>query len=254
MINDLISSTGLGRDVIIYHLDLSAFIDDFFSAAMEKGTSAMRMFGGTAINRAFFGKNQRFSLDMDLNYDGSMDSGAKELSVILKGAGYRAAKGEWMNSKHTVKRLIVMPTAGRIASFSIDLHAIKEEGDAQFQNLALRSITEFFGYPPMKTVVPSYTMERLLAGKLFALRDRTLDRDVYDAYVGLRLPPNYKLLRKYIEGYESFPQLVSVATHRLEKLMESGRRMGITRSIPEYCITDFNLMASEITRLLLRMV
>ncbi len=254
MMNDLIALTGLGRDVITYHLDLSTFIDEFFSKAGEKGIDRIHMFGGTAINRAFFGKNQRFSLDMDLNYNGKEDRGMKELGKIIKDTGYKILEQRWMNPKHTLKRLVVSSPPGRAVNFTIDAHFLKEETDAPFENLSLRSITEFFGYPLLRTVVPSYKLEYLLSGKLSALKDRTVDRDVYDSYMGLMVPPDYKLLKKYVEWYDSFPQLVRIVSHKLEKLMEDGKKTEITNYIPEYCVTDFNLMASEISRLLLKMV
>lgn len=254
MINDLITSTGLGRDVITYHLDLSTLIDDFFSSAMEMGVHNIHMFGGTAINRAFFGKKQRFSIDIDVNYNGSAETGTKEITEIIKRAGYKASDGEWMNMRHTLKRLAISPASGRTANFIADVHFVREDDHTPFENLSLHSITEFFGYPPTRSVVPSYKLEYLLSGKIFALKDRTTERDIYDTYMGLALPPDYKLLKKYIEEYETFPQLVSVATHRLEKLMLEAKKISIARYIPSYCTTDLNLMASEINRMLLKML
>ena len=253
MVNDLAASTGLSREVIIYHLDLSSLIDDLFSQITEKGVETMHLFGGTAINRAFFGKNQRFSIDLDLNYNGSdMGKATSELRAILGPAGYKVGKQEWMNSKHTLKRLFVESTGGRRAGFDIDIHLKKE--DAPYKRLVLHSITEYFGYMPIKTIAQSYTFEFLLAGKLFALKDRALDRDVYDTYMCLQETADYGKVRKYIEEYESFPQLVGIINNKLEKLVETNRKIEISRYIPSYCIRDFNLMASEINRKLMGMV
>lgn len=140
--------------------------------------------GGTALNKVYLGKMQRFSEDLD--FDSGTESLretlelSKELAESLK--GYRIE--EFRKVKATVQFYCEYdnPLGGK-DNVRVDVAArkiITDQAPAVKPAVSLyaqRSVTGF----------RVYALEDLVARKLLALRSRTEGKDVYDAAVALPL-------------------------------------------------------------------
>ncbi len=170
--------TGIDAEKLKMELELFVSMPEIFGI-FERNNADVGMYGGTAINKVYFGERQRLSYDIDLfcyNYD-------KATSIMDKSAKRIVDKG------------------GRAAymykSIRLDLWKIEKTPEKP-QKLEARSLLTFFGYVMPPVLVPTYSLEYLLAEKIIALAERNLLKDIYDAWVGLHIVKDRQKLRNYL--------------------------------------------------------
>ncbi len=177
-----ISSNRLSKDIETY----SAISEIFPSLEVEN--CDVGLFGGTAINKIYFGKRQRLSYDIDI----FAESPEKTLNVLKKAGA---------TVKHTAimpSNLKVRPTKLLYKGIVIDLvKAGRREVPRKMQAYDLLYYYKQL-VPPI--VVPSYSLEYLLAEKTMALLERNELKDVYDTWLGRSLLSNPETYVKHLKG------------------------------------------------------
>ena len=138
--------------------------------------------GGTALN-LFFGPPQRLSVDMDFNYVGSVEREQmlrerpqveRAISTIGKGQGYRVqvSKQSHAGRKIYLFYVSVMGTPNRV---ELDLNYLFRIPLGTIQVLPMWQPADL--EQPQAKIVSS---EELYAGKVCALLDRVMPRDLFD--------------------------------------------------------------------------
>ncbi len=140
--------------------------------------------GGTALNKAYLKKNQRFSEDLDFDYDTESIEDVREYCKKLasKIQGYEV--NEFRRVKDTVQFYCEFNTPlGTKDHIRIDIAAKRIITSKPVQTRPIASeFTQQFA-----TGLQVYALEDLVARKLHALRTRMEGKDVFDAYHALPL-------------------------------------------------------------------
>ncbi len=139
--------------------------------------------GGTALSKIYLGKTQRFSEDLDFDFDESMDK-IKQFSVELAQNLSEYSILEFRTVRETVQFYCTYDSPlGQKDHIRVDI-ASKQILTAK--PLAIKpAVSEF-----VQSVVigfPVYEIEDLVARKLNALCSRTEGKDIYDVYLVLPL-------------------------------------------------------------------
>jgi hypothetical protein len=140
--------------------------------------------GGTALHSLEFGF-RRLSIDIDLNYVGSVERGRmladreeirKLLQYVFKDEGYRADPPEVMHAEEQFY-LHFTNTAGGKDRIKVEINYHER---LPIIGVARRETKPFFEGLPGISVL-TYPTEELFAGKMTALLARGSPRDLYDA-------------------------------------------------------------------------
>ena len=157
--------------------------------------------GGTALNKAYFGKTQRFSEDLDFDLDATGLASVRSFSRTLseKISGYET--GEFRRVGDTIQFSCGYDNLlGGRDHVRVDIAAKKA---LTSRPLAIRPATsEFTGR--FVTGFYTYSVEDLVARKLHALCTRAEGKDFFDVHNGLPLcGVMEKALAKMLESEES---------------------------------------------------
>lgn len=174
---DMSVKTGIEPKKLRKEIAVMNALQDIFLVLANEGQDAA-LFGGTALNKIYYGKRQRLSYDLDI--DGTnFESTRKIITKVSESSG-------WLkNTYRSVYKGVV-----------IDL--VKSDNIEKPRMLKARSILEKYGYPITSVAVPSYSLEFLLAKKTMALLSRAVNKDVYDTWIGMQLLQNKKKYLKYL--------------------------------------------------------
>lgn len=155
---------------------------------LEVGGCEVGLFGGTALNKIYFGKLQRLSYDLDI-FASSRD---KTIEVLKNaGAKMKFAGNMPVNKKSPSTRL-------EYKEIVIDLVEAKKGGEKP-SKIQAYDLLYYYGQLVPPVVVPSYSLEYLLASKTTALLDRNELRDIYDTWMGLKLIKDIPKYAKYLK-------------------------------------------------------
>jgi hypothetical protein len=168
--------------------------------ALEVAGLEVGLYGGTALNKIYFGKRQRLSYDIDI-YCVSLPGVVKAIRSL---GGEQVAGVKEKFGRNERRRL-------RLRGVDIDLWEAKmPEKPAKLQAVDL---LQYLGYLVQPVVVPSFSLEYLLANKTIAMADRNELKDIYDTWMGLSLIRDKRKYRRYlravsrergIEDYEGY--------------------------------------------------
>jgi predicted nucleotidyltransferase component of viral defense system len=157
---------------------------------LENNKQKVGLYGGTALNKIYFGKRQRFSYDLDLLcYD------YKKTIKILSD-----------NNAKNIGLLSDKRAEFNYNGIKLDLWSVKKT-EEQPRGLQATSLLSFFDYPVVNSFVPSYSLEYLLARKILAMASRSLIKDVYDSWLGLQLLKDRKKFEKYLNKLENIENI-----------------------------------------------
>jgi len=174
-----ISASRVKDDLVIYSV-MSELFPKF-----EINKQKIGLYGGTALNKIYFEKYQRLSYDIDLfsyDYKKTFDFISKLGAVLI--------------SKSSEKERCKF----RFNGVDIDVWGLKSGGIIEKPvKKELFDLFYYLGYliPPL--VVPSYSLEYLMAEKTFALADRNMLKDIYDTWRGFKIMKDKKKYKEYIE-------------------------------------------------------
>ncbi len=137
------------------------------------------LYGGTAMNKIYFGEKQRLSYDLDL------ETYAYE------------------NTKNILTRAsavaIPFPKAARFVYKNVQIDLTRATELEQPKLYTATSLIAFFNYPIAAVAVQSYSLEYLLARKTLALLSRVVDKDIYDSWVGFGILKDPEKYKKYLK-------------------------------------------------------
>lgn len=192
LLNFAYARTGISPLSLAFDLELGNFINLFFQEA-SRLRMHMNAYGGTPLNRGFFGERQRLSLDLDLATRGKGTFNIDMINVrdIIKSIGYKEVRSRLFEDSFVVH---VSKGEG-----TIKVEMRKRELAAKTQLVTLHPLLEYYGLPSATTIVPTYEFEFLLASKLHALARRMIYRDLYDAFTGLQIVKDTGKLGRYIK-------------------------------------------------------
>ncbi len=143
------------------------------------------LFGGTALNKIYFGRAQRLSYDIDLHcysYD-------KTIDVLSR-------NGATLKYHGRIKGIV----STKLLFGGIELDLVKASGIQERPRPAtLTDLLYYFGVPLIPVRVPSYSLEYLLAEKTVAMAERNELKDIYDTWIGLRLLKNKGKYLRYLK-------------------------------------------------------
>ena len=155
---------------------------------LEKEGCRVGLFGGTALNKIYFGKKQRLSYDLDI----FVYSYQKTLRVLKKIGAKMTFSGAFPGRKVTSARM----TYKDIVLDLVPIKKIFEEPE----KLQLVDLLYYYGQLVPPIIVPSYSIEYLMAEKTFAMLDRNELKDIYDTWIGFRLLTNKRKYISYMNG------------------------------------------------------
>lgn len=159
--------------------------------------------GGTALNKAYFGKFSRLSVDLDFNLIGApkevVKQGApvrKVIEAILKeqDPGYDF-KFSYRADQTTLLARYAPQTGGARQPLKIEL-SLRES--VPILGLVEKPIPSPDGAP---IKVNTYSLEELLSTKIRALHDRKKGRDIFDLHCARRFELNDPAIRKLVYYY-----------------------------------------------------
>ncbi len=194
-------STGISMERISFDFYLTRFINNFFNR-INTSMADVYLYGGTALNRGFFEKKQRLSIDLDIEVPKkSFSKGIHDIKKALGNAGY--TETESIKSKDTFAAY-VHENGNEIP---IRLEVRKQMLGIKKENINLHSLLEYYGVPTSVALAPSYPFEYLLAYKMNALAARMLYKDLYDVYTGLQMLKNKKEFTSYIDRIDRLKEV-----------------------------------------------
>lgn len=179
---NLSKSVGFRAEILEKVIRLVELLNELFDNSFLKQRLVLK--GGTALNLFYFGL-PRLSVDIDLNYIGSVDRDTmleerKELEAILFGLCER--------SGFTIKRAATEHAGGkwRLSYPSVIQPSGNLEIDLSFlYRVTLWPVTmqDSCKIGPVQAMqIPVLDLHELAAGKLAALMSRRASRDLYDAH------------------------------------------------------------------------
>ena len=183
-------TTGIGKDRLDKDIEAYVSIGRIFPFLEEKGLK-VGLFGGTALNRIYFGKAQRLSYDIDVFCYSN-----KRTEEALKEIGAREEYARTMPANRAA-------VSTRMSYGGIVLDLVDASGKYIPENpKTLRAISLLYYYKALvfPLNVPSYSLELLLAEKTFAMAERNELKDIYDMWTGIGVMKDRKRYLKYIKG------------------------------------------------------
>ncbi len=184
--------------------------------------------GGTALNKVYLKKNQRFSEDLDFDYDteslGEVRDYCRKLASKIQGYDI----GEFRRVKDTIQFYCTFDSPlGTGDHIRVDIAA---KPVMPSKPVEMRPIASEFTQQSA-TGLQVYALEDLVARKLHALRTRTEGKDLFDAYHALPLCESlYKALQCMLqsEGERETPREFLEKTAEKVKKTDSKKLMMLT--------------------------
>ena len=153
--------------------------------ALETAGKEVGLYGGTALNKIYFGIRQRLSYDLDI-FCASI-SGVRAVLESL-GSTRAAVRGPRKSAR------------GRLMLDGIAIDMWQAKMPEKPVKLQAIDLLHYLGFlvPPM--VVPSFSLEYLLANKTITMADRNELKDIYDTWMGLKLLKDRGKYRRYLRS------------------------------------------------------
>ncbi|MCL4400708.1 nucleotidyl transferase AbiEii/AbiGii toxin family protein [Candidatus Parvarchaeota archaeon] len=228
IIGIITAGTNLNSSDIMYEVDMLEFSNVFFKALSQEKIRSY-LFGGTALNKGFFGERQRLSKDLDLEIDARDDftkTAHKIESCIIK-TGYRNIRVDEHAKRHSVYVFL----GDAVGELKLDI--VPQQNRIKPIMLTLHSLLEYVGVPAKTIEVKSYPFEYLLAYKLHALHRRMLYKDIYDSYTGLNLPMDGRKLVRYIGMFGNAREMLREIINNIENGSYDRDELGYEKLVPE---------------------
>ncbi len=209
----------MGIDIksVEYDIAMTELMNGLFYETMKNDVEVY-LYGGTALNRGYFGEAQRLSIDLDLETPAQLfNANLINIKDILRELGYKIEVQRKIGEKHEAF-YAVKSAKIRIEMSKMDLEK------PRVQSLKLYPPVSFYGLPIPYSIAQSYEFEHLLAGKVNALSRRTLYKDVYDTYHAIRILKNEKLFVKYVKEFEKRDEtdIVEEALYKIGQKLTLG--------------------------------
>ena len=179
------------RSIAIQHgLPLQFVVKEFHLmdvlAQVASSGEEMVFKGGTALNKAYFHGGQRFSEDLDFDFDGDITALCRRLSSRL--AGYEI--GELRRVRGTAQFYCAF--FGPLGRDHVRVDVARKKILSSKPVSPRQAVSEFI---LSSVAVPVYSLEDLVARKMAALASRAEGKDVYDVHSAFPLCEKKPLLK-----------------------------------------------------------
>ncbi len=176
-LEDIVLKTGIDKDKLTKEIEVMEALQELTLIFANEGHK-VALYGGTAINKIYFGEKQRLSYDLDIE---SFDY-EKTLKLLE-----RISDSQKIFSK-----------AARFVYNGVQIDFTKAAKIEEPKVYSAKSLLNFFNYPVVSVNVPSYSLEYLMARKTVALLSRMVNKDIFDAWLGLELMKDKRLYKVYL--------------------------------------------------------
>lgn len=153
---------------------------------LETEDQQIGLYGGTALNKVYFGKKQRLSYDLDLfcySYETTLSTLKKNGAVQIPS---KVASGKGETSRFMFQGI------------RLDLWRVKSRPVEEPKKREATDLLYYYNYLIPKVVVPTYSLEYLLAEKTMAMANRNELKDIYDTWMGLQVLENKTKYTKFL--------------------------------------------------------
>ena len=196
-------------------------------ALFASKSQKVALFGGTAINKIYYGKDQRISYDLDI------ESFAFEKSLALLQKVSETKVAHPKSSRFIYKGVV------------IDLMMARKMEEPRLRKV--ESLLGFFNYPMGSLLVQSYSLEFLLARKTAALLSRMIAKDVYDTWMGLKLLKDMKTYKSYMNRIAKADKMnLDYLIGQFGYFYKSGDMMYSPESIDVIRPVNFKIMTGDV--------
>ena len=225
-IDEIGLKTGINPDKINKEIQVMNAIRNLtilFGNSMQK----FGLYGGTAINKIYFGEKQRLSYDLDIEAYTYM----KTKQVLTNVSSVTSSFSK----------------ANRFTYKNVQVDLTKATGFEMPKLYTATSLLSFFNYPIAEVVVQSYSLEYLLARKTLALLSRVVDKDIYDTWMGLNMIKDIEKYKHYLkkftqQGHTNSRYLIN----QLEYYLDNGIIKNERAKIEVLMIPNLRLMTKDI--------
>ncbi len=178
---------GISTDRLVANLSTYGVMSEIFPVLEVEGCKA-GLFGDTALNKIYFGKKQRLSYDLDI----FAYSYKNAIKILLDHGAKISYSGTFPKSK------TIIATRMQYKNVILDVVDAKDLKENP-KKLQAYDLLYFYNQLVPPVVVPSYTIDYLLAEKTAAMLDRNELKDIYDTWVGTRLLNNGDSYANYLK-------------------------------------------------------
>lgn len=185
------------------------------------------LIGGTALNKIYYGKDQRISYDLDIE----SFTFEKSFALLKKVSETKVAHS--ISSRFVYKGVI------------IDLMRARKMEEPRLRKV--ESLLSFFNYPMGSLLVQSYSLDFLLARKTAALLARMVAKDVYDTWMGLKILKDTKTYKSYMKRIARADKMnLDYLIAQFSYLYKSGNMRYSVESIDVIRPVNFKIMVGDI--------
>lgn len=185
--NELAIKTGIATDRLQNNISTYDAMAKLFPILEIEGQKT-GLYGGTALNKVYYGKKQRLSYDLDIfcySYDDTLK--------VLKKHGAKEVPSISLSKKHRNSRFIFQ-------NIKLDLWEAGRRVLEEPQKREATDLLYYFNYLIPKVAIPTYSLEYLLAEKTLAMANRNELKDIYDTWTGLQILKNQTKYRKLLKA------------------------------------------------------
>ncbi len=180
--NEIALKTGIASDRIRNNVNTYVAMSKVFPA-LEAAGQDVGLYGGTALNKVYFGKRQRLSYDLDI-----FCRDRKAAAAALEKGGARHVKSDVAGGRGELLRM-------EFEGVQLDIWEVKKWIERPAKREA-SDLLYYLGYLVPPVMVPTYSLEYLLAEKAVAMMDRNELKDIYDLWLGLQILKHRENFRK----------------------------------------------------------
>lgn len=196
-------ATGLPAKNLEKEIRLFTLMPKFFHLLEERRIKTA-LFGGTALNKGYYGEKQRFSKDLDIdcfsrNWRRVYDKITEALLDSDISKEYRVETMKF-DVPSTIKEWTLWYGRNPWENLLIEMNIRQVAIDRTVKSLPMHSLLEFHGMTLTPVYVPSYSLEHLLARKILALSRRQVGKDIYDVFMGFKHSPDKRVLKAYVRA------------------------------------------------------
>ncbi len=185
-INELALKLGISADRFERNMATYRAMTEVFPL-LEIEECKVGLFGGTALNKIYFGKEQRLSYDIDImaySYD-------KTVGVLERGGATVKYAGAFPGRETKSTKMLYK-------GIELDILSVKRTLEEP-KKVLLTDLLFYYGQHMPQIAVHSYSIEYLMAEKLMAMGNRNELKDIYDSWLGTKLLKNKKQFSIYLK-------------------------------------------------------
>jgi predicted nucleotidyltransferase component of viral defense system len=185
-LNEIALKLGMGVDKLRKDIGTYRAISEIFPM-LETEECKVGLFGGTAMNKLYYGKMQRLSYDLDIfSY-----SYKKTVKLLDEHAAVLKYEGAFPGRKAQSSRMMYK-------GIELDIVSVSNTAEEP-KKMQMTDLLYYYGQLMPPVTVPSYSLEYLLADKTITMANRNELKDIYDTWLGTKFLKDKHAYHSYLE-------------------------------------------------------